>query len=157
MKLTEDDRLTDVEECNISLLSKDSLSDTEIFMVESLRPAVIDTACTRTVCGEKWLDNYASQLTQDDLLKIKNIKSARPFKFGDGRVVHSTKKVTIPAIIGQRRCQIETEVVPADIPLLLSKTSLKRAGAVLDIENDKAIMFKQPLELEAYQFSLISL
>lgn len=50
-------------------------------------------------------------------------------------------------MIAQTRCQIETEVVQADIPLLLSKTLLKRAGAVLDIENEKGIMFKQPLNM----------
>ncbi len=54
----------------------------------------------------------------------------------------------IPAIIGQTKCHIETEVVAADIPLLLSKTSLKRSGAVLDLQNDKAIMFKHPVTLE---------
>ena len=132
-KLTEDERQTEIEECNITLLSKDTL----IFMVQSLGSAVIDTACTRSVCGEKWLGHYVSQLTQDELLKMKDIKSAIPFKFGDGRIVHSTKKVKITAVIAQTRCQIKTEVVPADIPLLLSKTSLKRAGAVLDIGNDK--------------------
>lgn len=56
--------------------------------------------------------------TQSELLIMKDIKSARPFKFGNSRVVHSTKKVKIPVMIGQTRCQI-------DIPLLLSKTSLK--------------------------------
>ena len=66
---------------------------------------VIDTACPRTVCGEKWLEHYVSQLTQDELLKIKDIQSARPFKFGDERTVHSTKKVKIPAVIAQTRCQ----------------------------------------------------
>ncbi len=147
-KLTEDEEPTDVEECNITLWSKETMSETEIFMVESLGSAVIDTACTRTVCGEKWLSDYVNGLTQSQLSKIKETQSARPFKFGDGRVIHSTKKVNIPAMIGQTRCQIETEVVPADIPLLLSKMSLKRAGAVLDIENDKAMMFKQLVRLE---------
>ena len=78
-------------------LTEESLSDTEIFMVDFLGSA--DTACTRTVCGEKWLDHYVSGLTQSELLKMRDIKSARPFKFGDGRVVHSTKKVKIPAMI----------------------------------------------------------
>lgn len=114
-------------------------------MVEALGSAVIDTACTRTVCGEKWLDNYVDGLNQNEL---ETQTSAKAFRFGDGRLVHSTKRVTIPAVIGQTKCHIETEVVPVDIPLLLSKTSLKRAGAVLDIENDKATMFKQPVKLE---------
>ncbi|XP_016523030.1 uncharacterized protein LOC107835207 [Poecilia formosa] len=39
----------DVEECNITLFSDKSPSDTQIFMVEALGSAVIDTACTSVV------------------------------------------------------------------------------------------------------------
>lgn len=46
------------------------------------------------------------------------------------------------------KCKIETEVVTANIPLLLSKTSLKRAGTVLDMESDSAVMFNQPVKLD---------
>ena len=56
-------------------------------------------------------------------------QSARPFRFGDGKVVHSTRKVIVPA-------------------MLLCKTSLKRASAVLNIAHDKATMFEQPVKLE---------
>lgn len=42
-KLTEDERQTEFEDCNITLLSKDTLSNTEIFMVGSLGSAVIDS------------------------------------------------------------------------------------------------------------------
>ena len=73
-------------------------------------------------------------------------RSTRPFRFGDGKVVHSTRKGIIPAKIGRTKCKIETEVVPADIPMLLSKTLLKRASAVLDIAHDKATMFEQPVQ-----------
>lgn len=114
-------------------VSKESLSDMKVFMMESLGSVVIDQACTKTVCQEKWLDHYVSGLTQSELLKIEDIKSVSSFKFGDGSVVQSNKKMKIAAMTGQTKCQIETEVVPIDIPLLLSKTSLKRAGAVLDI------------------------
>ena len=75
-------------------------------------------------------------------------RSTRPFRFGDGKVVHSTRKGIIPAKIGRTKCKIETEVVPADIPMLLSKTLLKRSSAVLDIAHDKATMFEQPVKLE---------
>lgn len=36
----------------------------------------------------------------------------------------------------------------ADVPLLLSKTSLKKAGTILDLKNDKATMFNKPVEIE---------
>ena len=97
---------------------------------------------------DQWLDDYISELPQSELQKVSDKQSARPFRFGDGKVVHATRKVIIPVKIGQTKCKIETEVVPADIPMLLSKTSLKRASAVLDIVHDKAAMFEQPVELE---------
>lgn len=63
-------------------------------------------------------------------------------------MVNSISKLKIPARTGLTKCRVETEVVPANIPLLLSKTSLKRAGTVLDMEHDRAMMFNQPVELE---------
>lgn len=146
VKLTEDEN---VEECNITLYTK-VVTDSQIFLTESLGSAIIDTACTRTVCGEKWLDSYIKDLKQSQTDKMLQTESpsCRPFRFGDGQVVHSYRKVKLPAKIGQTKCHIETEVVPADIPLLLSKMSLKKAGTVLDMENDRVVMFKQPVPLE---------
>lgn len=40
------------------------------------------------------------------------------------------------------RVNIEIDV-PADIPLLLSKASMKRAGTVLDRKNGRAVMFNK--------------
>lgn len=55
----------------------------------------------------------------------------------------------IPAKIGETECHIETEtVVPDEISLLLSKASMKRAGTVLDMENDSAVMFNKPVKLD---------
>lgn len=146
VKITEEK--SDVEECNITLYTKESPTDAEIFMTECFGSAIIDTACTRTVCGQSWLDKYTSVLGKKRADSLKETESHRPFKFGDGKVVYSVKSVKIPAKIGNTKCNIETEVVPANIPLLLSKTSLKRAGTILDMENDSAVMFNQPVKLD---------
>ena len=69
------------DECNITLFSKES--DDEIFTVEALGSAVIDTACTRTVCGEKWLDSYVQGLDDSKIQQVMNMESSKPFKFGD--------------------------------------------------------------------------
>lgn len=102
------------------------------------------------MCGEKWLDSYVNDLTEEQVNKIMKTEnpSCTPFRFGDVNLVYSTRKVMLPAKIGQTKCHIETEVVKTNIPLLLSKTSLKKAGAVLNMENDRAVMFKQPVQLE---------
>ncbi|XP_024125019.2 uncharacterized protein LOC112144625 [Oryzias melastigma] len=147
VKLTEDE---DVEECNITLFTEAAMTESEIFLTESQGSAIIDTACTRTVCGEKWLESYIKDLNRSQIHKMMQTESqsCRPFRFGDGQVVYSNRKVKLPAKIGQTKCHIESEVVPADIPLLLSKMSLKRAGTVLDMENDRVVMFKEQIPLE---------
>ena len=70
------------------------------------------------------------------------------FKFGDGGRINSFETATIPAEIAGVKCQIITEVIKKDIPLLLSKASLKKAGACLDLKNDKALMFGQEIQLQ---------
>ncbi|KAL5006315.1 hypothetical protein ScPMuIL_015121 [Solemya velum] len=135
------------ESCNIILFTKESPSTNEILVMESLGVAVIDTACTKTVCGENWLRSYEEALNSDQKQKVTKSQSDKRFRFGDGNVVTSRQKVTIPAKIWKMKCNIEAEVVKADIPLLLSKESLKRAETVLDLSNDSATMFKQPCRL----------
>lgn len=66
--------------------------------------------------GKKWLDNDVDGLMQSKRDKLETQNGAKAFQFGDVRLVHSIKRVTIPAVIGQTKCQIETEVVPVNIP-----------------------------------------
>ncbi|CAG2196738.1 unnamed protein product [Mytilus edulis] len=100
-----------VENCNITLFTKEQPPVSEIFVLESACSAIIDTACTRTVCGENWFKQLLER-TGD----ITTVTSSRAFKFGDGKVVNSFMRATIPAQIGSTNCKIETEIVKADIP-----------------------------------------
>ena len=65
-------------------------------------------------------------LTPGDLLKIVEEKKSSSFKFGDGNIVLSTKAVTIPATIGKDDVLIKTDAIQNDIPLLVSKDSMKK-------------------------------
>ena len=44
---------------------------------------------------------------------------------------------------------LETDVVEADIPCLLSKADLKRAGTVLKLKTDQAEIFGRTIDLES--------
>ena len=70
------------------------------------------------------------------------------FRFYDCKRHYSFKRASIPALEGENNCVIETEIVKADIPLLLSKTSLKRAHAVIDLDKYVITMFGKSVELE---------
>ena len=124
----------------------ENITNKEIFVLEASKSAAIDTACTKTVVGEQWFVNYKSNLTENT---IKNIffPSDTKFKFGDGKQASAIKRVIFPACIAGKICKIEAEIVKENIPLLLSKSSLKPCGTIIDMNNDKAIIFNKEIDL----------
>ena len=79
--------------------------------------------------------------------KIDLFQSHTPFKFGNGRKILSEKRAIIPAI-GDTECKIDVEIVNAKIPLLLSKSSLKKANTVIDLQNDRIKMFDKSIDVK---------
>ena len=118
------------------------------FLSETFNTAVLDSGCSKTVCGKIWLDCYLNSIPKEELLKIVDKDSDTRFKFGDGKTIESLKKVIIPARIGNVDIKIETDVISTDIPLLLSKDSMKAANTTIDFSNDKVIMLDQTLDLK---------
>ena len=127
------------EELYIGLLqstaptSKDEL----IYLVgETLNMAVIDSGCSKTVCGLNWYTTYIESLGEDDKIMVKSTNSQATFKFGDAVPIKSLQKVNIPIKLLNQQVMLETEVVENDIPLLLSKESMKRGRAKIDFTKD---------------------
>ena len=143
----DDDDDDNLEEIN-TVLMIEQLSETEIFVAEASKSTVIDTACTKTIAGEKWFTNFKPNLT-DDSINIEIYQSNTKFKFGDGRQVTATKRVIFPIVIAGKHCRIEAEIVKENIPLLLSKTSLKRCNMIIDLPNDKAKVFDREIDLQS--------
>ena len=151
VKLTEDqsEQFSETESVKLTLLTqKLVLSPQEVFVTEAYNTAVIDTACTKTVCGSKWLYKFVESLDEKSQKEITFHESKTPFKFGDGETKYSYQLVKLPANIGGVECFIEAEVVDCEIPLLLSKESLKRAQTILDINNDKVSMFGKQVDVQ---------
>ena len=99
-------------------------SDTmKCFVGETLGMAVLDSGCTKNVCGEGWLNCYLDTLAK------------------------SMKKVFLPSVIGERSVLIETDVVKCDIPLLLSKDAMKKAAMQIDFKADVVKIFGKPSKL----------
>ena len=92
-------------------------------------------------------ENYVKSLPNKYRSQIESFPSNTVFKFGDGRKVTATKRVIFPVFIAQTNCKINAEIVKENISLLLSKTSLKRARAVIDMNNDKATIFAKEMNL----------
>ena len=109
-------------------------------MKEAVDYGILDTACTSTVCGIEWLDMYIKGLTSEERTKIKEENSESTFRFGDGRVYESLKKVVLPIKIAGIEWGIKTDVVECYIPLLISKKSMKKAHMKINLENDTAVL-----------------
>ena len=130
------------ESVHLSLFSgnmeaaNESNSKLNTLVAESAGQAVLDTGCSSTVCGKKWLQNYVQQLSSYDANKITECSTGSTFTFGDGVVKKALKKVTIPCYLDGRQSTITTDVVDCNIPLLLSKNSMKKAAMKLHFSDD---------------------
>ena len=119
----------------------------ENLMKETYGSAILDTGCSTTVCGEKWLNNYIECLSQHDKAAIKEESTTSSFTFGDGRSIKSNKCLVLPCYIAGMRSEIKTDVVPCEIPLLMSKAAMKRAKMLINFENDSAVICGRKVKL----------
>ena len=74
-------------------------------------------------------------------------KKERIFAFGKTQYIAKIT-ILIPCKIGNRKCFIETYIVEGEIPWLVGKESLKRMGAVLDLERMKMWVRKYKINLD---------
>ena len=104
----------------------------------------------KTVCGITWYNCYLDTLSEMQKKRIQTEKNNTSFKFGDNPTVEAIKKVKIPTIIGKTSVLLETHIVEADVPLLLSKEALKKANAFINFENDTISIFAKNTELVSH-------
>ena len=96
---------------------------------ESLGKGVLDSACTKTLSGEVWMNEYLSTLQPSDRKLVTERASETLFRFGDGEECKSLKQLTIPVNIGgQLRRMMTVEIVPTEVPLLISNKTMKKMG-----------------------------
>ena len=136
-----------VEEINIVLMSATPDSRQKSLIIESLNCGVLDCGCTRTVCGEFWMKEYLANLEPSDRKAVKEERSKATFRFGDGKECSSMKRLIIPAKVGRKKCLLGVEVVKAEIPLLISKPTMKNLKMELNCENDTAIVDEKKIKL----------
>ncbi|CAG2190865.1 unnamed protein product [Mytilus edulis] len=124
----ESDELNEI--VNITLFtSAQEFKPLTVFVAEAYNAAVIDTACSKTVCGSKWLYEFVESLDPGLDQLICN-ESHVPFKFGDGQTVYSYPESENSSTNQSVKCSIETE-----------KCRL-RAAAIIRRKDSKVIVDK---------------
>ena len=135
------------EEENVVLFTGYNKTDIAQLGFDARNCAVLDSACSSTVCGENWLDNYINSLDKRDRVKVQQSIGQKIFKFGGGTKLKSQGEYSIPAVIAGKEVTIKTDVVGSDIPLLLSRTAMKTASVKMDLEKDTATIFGKDIAL----------
>ena len=118
------------------------------FLQETINCAILDCGCVKSVCGKTWFNIYTDSLTKAERESISETSGSARFRFGvGGPVFVSERKVTFPAIIGSRKVSIEADIIECDLPLLLSKESMKKADTQINFKEDEVTMLGQKLKL----------
>ena len=105
---------------------------------ESFGSMVLDSACSSTVCGTSWLNDYISILDDSDRKAVVKLPGERIFQFGGGTRLKSLGEYKLPAYVVGKRVLIKVDEVSSDIPMLLSKNAMKEMKVKMNYEQDTA-------------------
>ena len=131
----------------VTLFTDTDPTSSSRFTLEAQNCAVLDTACASTVCGMTWFDAYV-QHAGEERVKLIKPEGSNSFKFGAGPVMPSLGTYEIPVTLAGVNVKLITDVVDTEIPLLLSKTAMKKAGIVIDLNSDTAVIFGKKVPLD---------
>ena len=115
---------------------------------ESSCAAILDCGASSSVCGEIWLEDYMESLSEFEKNSIVEQSSQKSFTFGNGESFQSVKCVTLPCYIGNMKAEMKVDVVRCNVPLLLSKSAMKKGKMILDFENNRLRIGEQEIELK---------
>lgn len=132
----------------ISLFTGNDADELSCLTDEAANSAVLDSGCASTVAGEGWITVYLDSLSDSQRKLVKKANSDKKFKFGAGSMCKSKGEMTLPCIVAGKACTITTDIVDTNIPLLLSKDAMKKAGTVLNLEKDEITILGETLKLE---------
>ena len=127
--------------CHHCLLDNDSLTQ-KTFTAEARNAAGLDSCCSRTIMGTIWFEQYKLDLPPEYRDQIKGpFPTNVNFLFGGGEQKDSLGKYLLPLELHGCSCKMMVELVDSNIPLLISKPSMVRAGIKLDFCDFKTTVF----------------
>ena len=131
----------------VMLHQTDNDNPQEFPMSETWSAALLDCGARTTVCGKEWFKKYVNNLCEEDQQQKQYYESNDMYRFGDGKKVKITHGAKIPALLGSNYIMIQTDVIKINIPLLLSKSPMKKAEMTLTFQNEIANAFAEKIPL----------
>ena len=83
-----------LNKAKIVLMSQSDQDESTTLLGQIIGAVILDSSCTKTVCGETWLECFLDTLSKEEWAKVKTRKGTNRFKFGNGQELPSIKHVT---------------------------------------------------------------
>ena len=99
--------------------------------------AIADTACTKTVAGHQWYEDYC-RWADDRGLPIEIVEEKDQFKFGASRIHPSMFAIWEIFEVGGKLIRVKVAIVQCRVPLLFSRTVLAKLGMVYHVGAQRA-------------------
>ncbi|CAE7251257.1 RE2, partial [Symbiodinium sp. CCMP2456] len=84
-----------------------------------------------------WLQQYSDAL-QRIHQRPELVRESEAFRFGTGKVHHSSFHVVLCFKMGQHVVEMRTSIINGDVPLLMSKQALAQLGMIYDVAENRA-------------------
>ena len=95
------------------------------------------------------MEDYKKSLNVADQEKIIEMEGQEIFRFGGGVKLKSLRTYIIPIEMGGKKLSLKTDVVDSEIPLLISKSSMKKARITINTDNDTAEILGNRVKLQS--------
>ena len=102
--------------------------------------AITDTACSKSVMGQSWLQKYM-KVAQAAGVPMQLLDCQDDFRFGASKLFRATYTATILIPLGEhgdRGFLVRASVAQGEVPLLLSRRALSTLGMLFDVERHAA-------------------
>ena len=106
----------------------------KMLLSDSYGHGIVDTGCTLTIAGSKWMEHFISKLPTHLQVTNHSVRNVSVV-FGDGQKVFATKRVNILVQIGNMACYLAVHVIDGSLPCLISLRSLNLMGAEIDMKH----------------------
>ena len=121
----------------------------EIYAVgDSSDECLLDSCCTFNVMGQQWKEKFFGNFSESDMKEVKIDKTSTRYRFGGEKPIPATERVTFPCYILGERTKLTADVVPRDVPFLMSKAEMKRRRFKIDFDTDSLKVKDKCHELE---------
>ena len=120
---------------NIILLARKRNAEQCYLMSEGAGYGVLDTACTKTVAGTEWMNEYMASLTSSEHASIERSEPSTQsaYRFRDGAESQSIKTVDILILFpGNKIVELEVDIMNNKSCLLISQPMMTELGFITD-------------------------